>query len=51
MTNDNKSLAQSFAPCKHLSITQYIVVIFDYHDYILQYHLFRRANFACLSDK
>ena len=48
---DNNSLAQSFAPCKHLSITQYIVVILDYHDYILQYRLFRRANFACLSDK
>ena len=48
---DNNSLAQSFAPCKLLSITQYIVVIFNYRDYILQYRLFRRANFACLSDK
>ena len=35
MTSDNKSLAQSFIPCKHLSITHYIVLIFDYHDYIL----------------
>ena len=28
MTNDNKSLSQSFTPCKHLSIPHYIVLIF-----------------------
>ena len=27
MTNDNKSLSQSFIPCKHLSIPHYIVLI------------------------